>query len=296
MNKSKQQKLPICNDEADYDLEFLRYWYENALVCIYSIDVERGMVLIEDESTEGACVSGAGYYLPGSPYSLTPDVEEGYELIEFTVNGEAVEDGCFADVEKTSGATIKAVAQVRAIEAEEQQEIPEEETTNSNQSHPADTSRDEKQDTPQTSDSNEVEKTTVPQTITPETPGTVTPESSKQSQTVKKGDVVTKSNVKFKVTNSSARKVSVVGITDQKAKTISIPNTITIKGKKYKVTAIGNNAFKNCKKLSKLVIRKNITKVGKNVFKGCKKLKKITFKSTKKKIRKKLNKQLVARA
>ena len=50
-----------------------------------------------------------------------------------------------------------------------------------------------------------------------------------------------------------------------------------IKGKTYKVTAIKKNAFKNCKKLKKVIIHsKNIKSIGKNAFKGI--VKKAVFK------------------
>jgi len=45
-----------------------------------------------------------------------------------------------------------------------------------------------------------------------------------------------------------------------------IPKTIKINGNVYKVTEISANAFKNCKRLKKVTIGKNITKIGKNSF------------------------------
>ena len=42
-----------------------------------------------------------------------------------------------------------------------------------------------------------------------------------------------------------------------------------------------NNAFKNCKKLKRVVIGKEITSIGAKAFSGCKALKKITIKSAK---------------
>jgi hypothetical protein len=45
------------------------------------------------------------------------------------------------------------------------------------------------------------------------------------------------------------------------------------------VTAIANSAFKNNKKLTSVVIGKNVVSVGKEAFKGCTKLKKLTVKS-----------------
>jgi hypothetical protein len=61
---------------------------------------------------------------------------------------------------------------------------------------------------------------------------------------------------------------------------VIIPASITVNGKTYKVTAIANGAFKNNKKLTSVVIGKNVVSVGKEAFKGCTKLKKVTVKST----------------
>lgn len=62
---------------------------------------------------------------------------------------------------------------------------------------------------------------------------------------------------------------------------MTIPDTVTIDKVTYKVTSIAANAFKNNKKLKKVVIGKNVTKIGKKAFYGCSKLKKITVKTTK---------------
>ncbi|MBR4758742.1 MAG: InlB B-repeat-containing protein [Lachnospiraceae bacterium] len=61
---------------------------------------------------------------------------------------------------------------------------------------------------------------------------------------------------------------------------VTIPATVKIGNKSYKVTQIAANAFKGCKKLTKVTIGKNIKKIGKKAFYGCSKLKKITIKTT----------------
>ena len=84
----------------------------------------------------------------------------------------------------------------------------------------------------------------------------------------------------YKVTSSrsSSRTVAFIG---NKAKTsVTIPTTIKIKDATYKVTEISTNAFKNNRKLKKVVIGQNIVKIGKNAFYGCKKLTSITIKSS----------------
>ncbi|MBE5924874.1 MAG: hypothetical protein E7271_10510 [Lachnospiraceae bacterium] len=63
--------------------------------------------------------------------------------------------------------------------------------------------------------------------------------------------------------------------------TAVVPDEITINNKKYKVTEIKANAFKNNKKIKKVVIGKNIKKIGKNAFCGCSNLKDVKIKTTK---------------
>ena len=58
-------------------------------------------------------------------------------------------------------------------------------------------------------------------------------------------------------------------------------DTITIGGRKFLVTSIGNSAFSGCSKATSATIGKNVTKIGSKAFYNCKKLKKITIKSTK---------------
>lgn len=68
---------------------------------------------------------------------------------------------------------------------------------------------------------------------------------------------------------------------NKKITSVTIPATVKIKNVIYKVTSIKANAFKNCKKLKKVTIGKNIKTIGKNAFYGCSKLNSITIKTTK---------------
>lgn len=63
---------------------------------------------------------------------------------------------------------------------------------------------------------------------------------------------------------------------DKKAKKLTIPATVKVKGVTYKVTAISDRAFKGNKKLTTVTIGSNVTKIGIGAFYGCKNLKKIT--------------------
>ncbi|WP_158097078.1 leucine-rich repeat domain-containing protein [Eubacterium sp. An3] len=72
-----------------------------------------------------------------------------------------------------------------------------------------------------------------------------------------------------------------------KAKAITIPSAVTIGNVTYKVTSIGNKAFKNNKKLKKVSIASSITNIGNSAFQNCMKLKKVTIPAQVKKIGKK---------
>lgn len=63
--------------------------------------------------------------------------------------------------------------------------------------------------------------------------------------------------------------------------TVTIPETVKVDGVSYRVTSIADNAFKNNKKITRVVIGSNIVTIGKNAFYDCKNLKKITIKSEK---------------
>lgn len=68
---------------------------------------------------------------------------------------------------------------------------------------------------------------------------------------------------------------------DSRKTTITIPDYITIKGKKYPVISIQSNAFTKCKKLTKVVIGKNVRRIKQKAFYNCKKLKTIVIKTKK---------------
>ena len=123
-----------------------------------------------------------------------------------------------------------------------------------------------------------------PTPVTPDpTPITPTPTPSpvtKPATPAKKGTTLTVSSkkIKVKVTSSSKKNptVTITKFTDKKAKKLTIPATVKVKGVTYKVTAVSDKAFKGNKKLTTVTIGSNVTKIGKEAFSGCKNLKKIT--------------------
>ena len=101
----------------------------------------------------------------------------------------------------------------------------------------------------------------------------------------KKNTILTdnKSKATYKVTLSDINKGTVEYVKSNRAnvKSISIPETVSIGGITYQVTSIGQNAFKNNKSVTKLIIPSKITKIGKQAFYGCKNVRTITIKSKK---------------
>ncbi|MDD7403867.1 MAG: cellulase family glycosylhydrolase [bacterium] len=108
-------------------------------------------------------------------------------------------------------------------------------------------------------------------------PATPTPQPK---ETVKTGDVVKVSGQKLKVTSTKSKTVAYQAPKSSKAASVTIPATVKVLGKTYKVTTIAANAFKNNKKVKSITIGKNVKTIGKNAFSGATKLKKITIKST----------------
>ena len=118
------------------------------------------------------------------------------------------------------------------------------------------------------------------QSLTKETAGDTPAPEIKNS--IKKGAYYTVKSLKYKVTNESVDgkgTVEVTGPQKKSAEKAVIPATVKIDNITFRVTSIGNNAFKNCKKLKSVKIGKNVTTIGKNAFFGASKCKSITITS-----------------
>lgn len=81
----------------------------------------------------------------------------------------------------------------------------------------------------------------------------------------------------YKISNGDT--VQYIGKKKVKDKEVTLPDTVTLDGKEYKVTAIAPNAFKNNKKIKAVRLGKNIKSIGDNAFSGCTNLKSITISS-----------------
>lgn len=88
----------------------------------------------------------------------------------------------------------------------------------------------------------------------------------------------------YQILDTAKKTVMVQSGIAKKAKNVeklTIPATVKIKGVQYKVTKIGPSAFLKYKKLTTVVIGKNVTEIGKNAFCNCSKLKSVTVKGVK---------------
>lgn len=101
-----------------------------------------------------------------------------------------------------------------------------------------------------------------------------------QTESVQSGDTATVNNVTYEVTSTDTklRTVTLTSIPDE-SKIYSVPSGVTINGKYYQVTAIGDKAFSGNKRLTKVTIGRNVRTIGKQAFYKCKNLKTIVIKS-----------------
>lgn len=120
---------------------------------------------------------------------------------------------------------------------------------------------------------------------------------------VKKGEVLKKADgTSYQVADAKKLRVSYVSPSKRKSGTVSIPSKVIIGGKTYQVTKIKKNAFKNNKKIKKIVIPSSVVSIENYAFANCKNLKTIEIRTTKLKNKKisskafkKINKKVVIR-
>ncbi len=93
-----------------------------------------------------------------------------------------------------------------------------------------------------------------------------------------KGLTATVGKFKYVVLDPDKKTAAVTGSTSNSEKSLTIGDNVTINGESCNIVQIGQDAFKNYKKLTKVTIGKNVKTIEKNAFSGCKKLKKITLK------------------
>lgn len=149
-------------------------------------------------------------------------------------------------------------------------------------------------------------------------PGTTEPGQPEENKNLKKGDVFTNSNFKYKVTKAASGSTdgnaTLTGLSTKGSKAKKLSVALSVKGtdgNSYKITAIRKKAFsgakaaavtlnkniknipalafQNCTNLNTLTLKAKLSKAAKNSFKGCKNT--ITVKGTSGKANKKLLKK-----
>ncbi len=92
---------------------------------------------------------------------------------------------------------------------------------------------------------------------------------------LKKGSKVTDKKTKavYKITGTGKnRTAEYIKSTKKNLVSVSIPASVKMQGKTYKITSVGRGAFKNNKKLKTVRTGINVKKIGKQAFSGCTKL------------------------
>ena len=144
--------------------------------------------------------------------------------------------------------------------------------------------------TPVVSETPKVEQTAVPSetpaaTVTPSVNGQTGEEQlpnapvSQETTALKKNQKVTVGKNTYVVTNTGKNATVKLVSTKSKSPAFTVPAVIKVNGVTYKVTAISAKAFKNNKKITSVVIAKNVTTIGRNAFYGAKNLEKIVIKT-----------------
>lgn len=102
---------------------------------------------------------------------------------------------------------------------------------------------------------------------------------------LKKGDKakvkVGKTTFTYQLTSSSEVKLYSVSAGKKNLVKMTVPATVKLKKKTYKVTSIGSQAFNGCTNMKTLTIGKNVKSIGSSAVTGCKKLGTITVNTSK---------------
>ena len=84
-------------------------------------------------------------------------------------------------------------------------------------------------------------------------------------------------NLKYTVTDETAKTVRLSGYVTKPEGTLDIPATVTNSGTEYSVTSIGNWTFVDCYALTQVTLPESLTTIGEGAFGGCIFLEQITF-------------------
>lgn len=98
---------------------------------------------------------------------------------------------------------------------------------------------------------------------------------------VRKGQTIKIGRLKYKVSRVNADGIgeaALTGSVTKKLTALNIPDTIRIEEKNFKVTSVEKRAFRNCRKLKKVVFGKHVSAVRAQAFMGCRSLKSVQIK------------------
>ena len=87
----------------------------------------------------------------------------------------------------------------------------------------------------------------------------------------------TAENLKYKVTDATAKTVELTGYVTKPEGALTIPATVTNGGKTYSVTSIGEDAFYLCNALTEVTISDGVISIGQYAFSFCTALTKVTI-------------------
>ena len=76
-------------------------------------------------------------------------------------------------------------------------------------------------------------------------------------------------NLKYRITDTTARHVELIGYETMPEGTLDIPATVNYQGTDYTVTAIGSSAFEGCYAIEQVNIPAGVTLIGSWAFDGC---------------------------
>lgn len=98
-------------------------------------------------------------------------------------------------------------------------------------------------------------------------------------QPPKKGEVITMPDgSRYEVVDPNAKTAKLVKVKSKKATKLNVPATVKLQGETYKVTGVGKNVMSKNKKLTKVILGKNVTTIETKAFFGCTKLKTVQLK------------------
>lgn len=84
-------------------------------------------------------------------------------------------------------------------------------------------------------------------------------------------------NFNYTITSSADLTVEVAYKTAKNNNYVTIPASVSYKGKTYSVTRIADEAFENCSSLTSVTIPNSITSIGNDAFSNCRVLRFVTI-------------------